>query len=425
MTTHGVTAATAVRAPATGLVARVERASGLTLTGMAVIGVAGIGWLAAHAWGGRDLYLLAYAALLMVAVGVYMARRRRPVTAERSAVARRARVSQVLDLELRLEATSRVTTFRIEEQIPPLLGRTVVLPVPAITPAEPVTHRYTIRPSLRGVYTIGPLTAEFSDPMGLARRRQVLAEPVEVIVHPNVEEVLDRPLTRAFEDPPLRPPKTRPWPQGFEFYGMRDYQRGDDLRRVVWRAFARTDRLMVREFEQGISDRVAVVVDTDVDWHSPGVPSDTFETAVRAAASVGVRHIKDGFSVRLEANYESLGGFRGPRSRLPFLDEMARLRLQEEPLSDAMDRLARSGRRDAHVVVVTGHFDPQSAARANLLIKEGASITVCAIVWEESDPVSIRRAREIGAQVVQIKPGASMAGVFRASLQTDTRAAIR
>jgi hypothetical protein len=73
-------------------------------------------------------------------------------------------------------------------------------------------------------------------------------------------------------------------------------------------------------------------------------------------------------------------------------------------------------------VVVTGHFDAKSAARANLLINDGASLTVCAVVWEESDPVTIRRAHEIGAQVVQIKPGAALTGVFRASLQTNLRA---
>ena len=406
-----------------GLFATVERNLGLTISGLVVCALVVIGWFAAHVYGGRALYLLAYAGVVMVGAAVYLARRRRPVTAIRSELARRARVGQTLDVELILDSKARVTTFRIEEQIHPLLGRTVVVPIPALNPGEPYSHRYSISPKLRGVYKIGPLTAEFSDPMGLAKRRQLLTEPTEIIVHPNVEAVLDRPLTRAFEDPPLRPPKSRPWPQGFEFYGMREYVRGDDLRRVIWRAFARTDKLLVREFEQGISDRIAIVVDTDENWHSPGHPSDTFETAVRAAASVGVRHIRDGFSVRLEANYDQLGGiFRGPRSRLTFLDELARVHLAKEPLAAAMDRLAKSGRRDAHVVVVTSHFDSKSAARANLLVNDGASLTVCSIVWEESDPVTIRRAHEIGAQVVQIKPGAAMTGVFRASLLTNTRA---
>ena len=191
----------------------------------------------------------------------------------------------------------------------------------------------------------------------------------------------------------------------------------------MWRAFARTEKLLVREFEQGISDRVAIVVDTDAAWHSPNLPSDTFETAVGVAASVGVRHIKDGLNLRLEANYASLGGrLRGPRARLMFLDELARIHLSKEPLSATMERLVRSNRRDQHVVVITGHFDATSAASANILINDGASVTVVAVVWEESDPATLRWAHEIGAQVVQVKPGAALSGVFRASLQTNIRA---
>ncbi|HXA43103.1 MAG TPA: DUF58 domain-containing protein [Candidatus Solibacter sp.] len=409
-------------APGQGMLAWVERNVGVTLSGLAVVFLAVAGWLLAHALGGRSMYLVAYCLLVMLAVSVFIARRRRPVAATRSELARRARVGQTLDVNLLLSSESRIATFRLEEKMHPHLGPTVIVPVASIAPGEPVEHHYSFTPRLRGVYHIGPLTAEFSDPLGLAKRHQQLIGEAEIIVHPNVEEVLDRPLTRAFEDPPLRPPNSRAWPEGFEFYGMRDYVRGDDLRRVVWRAFARTGKLLVREFEQGISDRIAVVVDTDADWHSPGVPSDTFETAVRVAASVGVRHIKDGFNVRLLCNYGDLGtSFRGPRARLQYMDQMARLELRKEPLSAALEMLVRGNRRDYHVVLVTPRFDAESAARANLMIAGGASFTVCAIVWEESDPVTMRRAHEIGAQVVQVKPGASLTGVFRASLQTNLR----
>ena len=97
-----------------------------------------------------------------------------------------------------------------------------------------------MRPSLRGVYQLGPLAAEWTDPFGLARHQQVLTDAVDVIVHPTTEAIFDRPLTRLWEDPPFRPPVSKPWPQGFEFYGMRDYVPGDDPRRIVWTAAART-----------------------------------------------------------------------------------------------------------------------------------------------------------------------------------------
>lgn len=409
----------------TGVVRSIERALGVTVTGLAVLLAAVLAWIVARTLGGRTLYLGAYAGAIVVAIAVALTRRRHRLTATRSTLNRRTRVGQELTVTVTVEAGLRRTGFRIEESLDPALGRDVIFAVESVSPGAPLELSYSFRPALRGVFKVGPLVAEFSDPMGLARRRQVLLDPVEIIVHPKVEEVVDRPLTRAFEDPPLRPPKSRPWPDGFELYGMREYVPGDDLRRVVWRAYARTDRLLVREFEQGISDRIVILVDTDADWHSEGTPSDTFETVVRVAASVGVKHIREGFVVRLEANYGTLGAFRSARGRLPFLDELARVHLAREPLADAMERLVRVTRRDSHLVVVTTHFDAVSAGRANLLVQSGASLTVCVVAWEESDPLSAARAHEVGAQVVQVRPGAALAGVFRASLLTNRMGARR
>jgi uncharacterized protein (DUF58 family) len=121
----------------------------------------------------------------------------------------------------------------------------------------------------------------------------MIAEPYELLVHPRVENVSDRPLTRQFEDPPIRPPVSKPWPSGLEFYGMREYAPGDDLRRIVWRAYARTGKLMVREAEQGITDRITIVLSTDRGAHSRDAEglSESFEAGVRAAASLGVKHL--------------------------------------------------------------------------------------------------------------------------------------
>src|SRR5260221_6736502 len=99
------------------LLALVEECTGLTVSGLAVLVAAAIAWFVAHLYGGRDLYLIAYAAVAVVVVAAVLARRRRPVTAERSELVRRARVGQSLDVEVLISATSRVTTFQIEETL--------------------------------------------------------------------------------------------------------------------------------------------------------------------------------------------------------------------------------------------------------------------------------------------------------------------
>src|SRR5205823_7575865 len=120
-------------------------------------------------------------------------------------------------------------------------------------------------------------------------------------------------------DPPIRPPVSTPWPSGLEFYGMREYVPGDDLRRVVWRAAARTGTLMVREAEQGITDHITIILDTDRGVHSRDAEglSESFEAGIRVAASLGVRHLRDGYEIRVETNGGPLTrSLRGARSQL-------------------------------------------------------------------------------------------------------------
>jgi uncharacterized protein (DUF58 family) len=244
----------------------------------------------------------------------------------------------------------------------------------------------------------------------------VVTQPSEILVHPETEGVQDTPLTRQWEEPPVRPPVSKPWPSGFEFYGMRRYAPGDDLRRVVWRAVARTGRVMVREFEQGITDRVAIVVDTDVRHHSAGEPSDTFEAAVRTAASLGLRYLKDGFAVTVETNGETVASaVRGVRAQTTFLDAMARLQRGTEPLQTAVDRVVRGVRRDVHHVVVTPHVDDRAATRLKLLIDQGAYVLLAVLVWEDSDPQALAHAAALGCQVVQLRPRTPLGAVLGGS----------
>ena len=47
-----------------------------------------------------------------------------------------------------------------------------------------------------------------------------------------------------------------------EFAEYRRYVPGDDLRRLDWRAYGRTDRYYVKEFEADTNLRLCLVVDT-------------------------------------------------------------------------------------------------------------------------------------------------------------------
>ncbi|MHB1444786.1 MAG: DUF58 domain-containing protein [Acidimicrobiales bacterium] len=392
-----------------------KRRLGLTVTGFAALAAAVLIWLVAYFVAGTAMYLFAYGALLLVVMALFLAPRRLKLEGERTGLFPRAHEGTRLDVEVRLTAHRRVTTFTLEEHVPTRLGSSVRVPVTRLASGATVTHRYGLRCTRRGVYQVGPLVAIAGDPLGLAERETVVAEPFELLVHPRVELVSDRPLARQFEDPPIRPPVSKPWPSGLEFYGMREYVPGDDLRRVVWRASARVGRVMVREAEQGITDRITVIFDTDRGGHSrdaEGV-SESFETGIRAVASLAVRHLREGYEVRTECSGGPLTRpLRGAGSQLALLDALARLEPDREPLSKALMRILANGQRDAHNILVTPRLGAPEAARLRLLLDTGVSVLVVALLWDEEAAGTLTAAAALGCQVAGVRPGDDLASVL-------------
>lgn len=396
---------------------QVTRSTGITASGLILLGVSGGAWLLGFVVGGRPLYLLAYGALAVLAVSWLIGRRPLPLTGERAELRPRVREGDQVDIEVKLTAGRRLSTLLLEEQVPAMLGDHARLPIATLESGESAEHAYSLTCWRRGSYKLGPLVARWGDPFGLTERELKLADEFEILVHPGVEPVEDHPLTRLWEDPPFRPPVSRPWPHGMEFYGMRAYQPGDDVRRIVWRAYARTGELLVRESEQGITDKLVIIFDQDRANHSKGVVSDSFEAACRAIASLGVRHLRDGYSVTLEGTTETLADrLRGPSRQIELLDALARAEPEKGSLPSTFDRLLLSMPSDAHVIVVTPLLDRDAAARLRILVDKGMSVLVVALMWLDEAIDSLASAAALGVRVVEIGPKTNLSLAFRGTV---------
>jgi len=80
---------------------------------------------------------------------------------------------------------------------------------------------------------------------------------------------------------------------------VREYRRGDDLRRVHWRSSARVGELMVRREEQPWQSRATLFLDNRLRAHRGQGVASSLEAAVSAAASIAVHLSHRGFTVRL------------------------------------------------------------------------------------------------------------------------------
>ena len=415
-------------ADSSAVLAWIERRVGLRASGVAVLAAAVGGFVLGRATQSRAVFMFVYGTVLVLGAAWLLGRKRMAIDSVRSEIPTRIREGQSVDVELSLTAKRRLSTVILEESLPPELGQTVRVPVASLPAGQEMQHSYTFGARRRGVYEVGPLSVEWSDPFGFSRRSAVLAEPTRVIVHPSTEIVSDRITSREWEDPPIRPPFSKPWPVGFEFYGMRDYVSGDDPRRIVWRKTAQTldenggGRYLVRESEQGITDRVNIYLDTSLDDHSPGDPSETFELAVRAAASVGARHLKDGFSLSLHANGSTLArGLRSGLDRITYLDALAAVQRERVPFRQSLDRLVVDPHRNAHNVLVTPYLSQEAASRLRLVTSRGTSVLVVLVMWEDSDPVTLHRAAGVGASVVEVRGGVALDRVFAKVLSVVKR----
>jgi len=101
-----------------------------------------------------------------------------------------------------------------------------------------------------------------------------------------------------------------------EFAEYRAYQPGDDLRRVDWRLYGRTDRLHLKQYEEETQLRVFLVLDTSasMDFRSPKARLRKIEFARILLAALGLlaQRQRDAFGLALAG--EALKDFMRARS---------------------------------------------------------------------------------------------------------------
>ena len=135
-----------------------------------------------------------------------------------------------------------------------------------------------------------------SAPFGVAERRRWVPVEGSTLVLPKVESLGALPFIEpaATTDHAIHSAPRRG--QGPEYLGIREYRPGDSMRHVHWPSTARTGAVMVREFEQEQTRRLAIVMDTSRDAGRAWTPLDR---ACSAAASLALAALAQGHGARI------------------------------------------------------------------------------------------------------------------------------
>ena len=163
----------------------------------------------------------------------------------------------------------------------------------------------------RAVVTVGPLSVRKGDPFGLVRREHRLTEQIRVYIHPDIVPLhtLHAGIIRDLEGNPSDDLVN----DDLSFFGLREYEYGDDVRNVHWLSTAKTGTLMIRQFEA--TRRTDSSVSLDVAAFSYA-SAEEFELAVSVFASIGVQCVSE-----RRALYAQSGRLHvQPRKPADFLD---------------------------------------------------------------------------------------------------------
>ena len=153
-----------------------------------------------------------------------------------------------------------------------------------------------------------------------------------------------------------------------EFSEYRKYVPGDDLRRLDWRAYGRSDRFYIKEFEADTNLRCCLVLDTSGSMGFGSAGTTKIEYARRLAGSIGYLAMRQGDAVGLAC---VAGGLvrnippkRNPAHLMAVFDVLDEIKPKGETrLAPVLHELAETIRQRALVVILSDLFVEPDALR--------------------------------------------------------------
>lgn len=154
-----------------------------------------------------------------------------------------------------------------------------------------------------------------------------------------------------------------------EFAEYRKYVPGDDLRRLDWRAYGRTDRFYVKEFEADTNLRCCLVMDTSGSMGFGSGETTKLEYARQIAGTLAYLAIRQGDAVGLSCVAErvvrEIPARRNPGHLMHLYDAMEGAEANGPTrLVEVLHEIAETIRQRALMVIVSDLFVPPDSLRA-------------------------------------------------------------
>lgn len=300
----------------------------------------------------------------------------RSVERDRFSVGQRTRV------RLRIENLGNpLDLVEIRDHVPPQLrvhGSNHL--VASLRSGRTIELTYELEAVAKGEVSLGPTFARSHDPLGLEVHDAEGGGQTSLFVAPKMED-----LRRA----KIVPRRVRGWfgqvssrrpGIGTDFWSLRPYEAGDDMRRINWKATARTGRLISNEHEGERSGDVVIVVDARLESEIGPVFRGTVEYGIRAAVGIAAKALSDRNRVGLIVQREVLSWVYpafGRRQLYRIVDALVNVRPGGEwPFEQVAWVLARFFPPNCHIILISPMLDRSSVRSVENLAAMGFALTV-------------------------------------------------
>lgn len=231
--------------------------------GWGLLAAGALALLAAQVTGRRDLLALATFLIVLPLLALAGTRLLQPrFRVHRDFIPSTVEASATTTVRLAVARTAPGSGRALmEERLPPRFGESPAFRFPSRSAVGGTSYyEYHLRSRQRGQFLIGPVTAEFSDPFGLARRRHAIDEGDLLTVTPAAVELFPTGFDGVRGHDGTAPTRARANPSDDDVT-TREYRHGDPMRRVHWPATARHGALMVRQEESVAAPQATIILD--------------------------------------------------------------------------------------------------------------------------------------------------------------------
>jgi uncharacterized protein (DUF58 family) len=325
----------------------------------------------------------------------------------------------------------------------------------AVLPARGhLTRQYELRGVQRGRTQLGDLHLRVLGPLQLLWRSCRLPLRNDIVVQPGLLELHRHRVLALHHRLEAGPRRVREVGEGREFERLREYARGDDPRRIDWKATARRGSMIVRQYEAERSQSMMIAIDAGRLMSERFAGRERLDHALSAALVLsdvaGIYGDAVGVMLFADTVQAFLPPGRNPLSRIADVLASVEARRVEPDYPTAFRYLSRQLRRRSLIVLFSDVIDAR--ASATLIEHLGASarrhlplvVAIRNLELEHAatqavtdDPAAFRRAaaeellqaraialatvRRQGVLIADVRPDAAIGDVMARYLEVKRR----